>query len=144
VPATSGLTEQRTSLGRPARSEKGPNSDSCTAAKIGLLDDLVGTGEDRRRDIESKRLRSPEIDHQLKFARKLNGQIGRLGTIKNFDDIGGRMTKVLSVIDTITNQAASIDVATEAVNDGQAFRRGEFCHPLPLLEKHGVRRDPLK
>ena len=42
------------------------------------FDDLVGTGEDRRRHGETKRLSGLEIDDQLEFGRLLHRQIGGL------------------------------------------------------------------
>ncbi len=43
-----------------------------------LLDHLVGTGEQRRRYLDSERLRSLEIEHQLVFGRCLHWQVGGL------------------------------------------------------------------
>jgi hypothetical protein len=40
-----------------------------------LLDDFVGTAEDRNRYIDSQPLGSPEIDIQLDFGRLLDRQV---------------------------------------------------------------------
>ena len=42
-----------------------------------LFDHIVGTGEQRGRDFEAKRLRGFEIDHQLEFGWLLDRQVGR-------------------------------------------------------------------
>ena len=45
------------------------------------LDNLVGTGEDRRRNGEAERLGRPEIDHQLEFRRLLDRQVPGFGSL---------------------------------------------------------------
>ena len=42
------------------------------------LDHVVGTGEERRRNGQSKRLGGLEIEHQLVLGRRLYGQVGGL------------------------------------------------------------------
>jgi hypothetical protein len=42
-----------------------------------LLDDLVGSREQRRRNLEAKRLGGLEVDHQLDFDGLLHRQFGR-------------------------------------------------------------------
>jgi hypothetical protein len=44
-----------------------------------LFNYLVGTGQQRRRNGETERLRGLEIDDEFKFDRLLNRQIGRFG-----------------------------------------------------------------
>ena len=44
-----------------------------------LIDDLVGTREQRRGNFEAKRLSGLEVNHQLKLGRRLHGQVGGLG-----------------------------------------------------------------
>src|SRR5262245_3222709 len=45
---------------------------STDAQKAGLLDHLVRTCEQRWRHFEAERLRSPQVDHQLVFCRRLH------------------------------------------------------------------------
>ena len=45
---------------------------TTAAGSGGLFDHLVGSGEQRRRNVDAKRLRSLEIDHQLEFCRLLD------------------------------------------------------------------------
>jgi hypothetical protein len=48
-------------------------------------------------------LRSLEIDDQLKFVRKFDCQVTRLGTFEDLHDVGSRATKVISEIDAIAD-----------------------------------------
>jgi len=52
-----------------------------------LFDHLVGGGKQRRRDGQTKRLRSLEIDHQLVFGRLLNRQLTRLSAFEDAVDV---------------------------------------------------------
>jgi hypothetical protein len=47
-------------------------------AEADLLDHLIGTCEERRRERQAERLRSLEVNDQLKPGRLLNRQISRL------------------------------------------------------------------
>src|SRR5262245_17814212 len=42
------------------------------------LDDLIGAGEQRRGDVEAESFGGSEIDDELKFGRRLHGQVGGL------------------------------------------------------------------
>src|SRR5712672_1827488 len=48
-------------------------------------------------------LRNLEIDDQLKFVRKFDRQITRLGTFEDLHDVGSRATKVISEIDALAD-----------------------------------------
>src|ERR1700704_5572799 len=48
-------------------------------------------------------LRNLEIDDQLKFVRKFDRQVTRLGTFEDLHDVGSRATKVISEIDAIAD-----------------------------------------
>jgi len=52
-----------------------------------LLDHLVGCGQQRIRDGNSERLGGLEVDDELEFGRKLDGQLARLRTAQNAVDI---------------------------------------------------------
>ena len=59
--------------------------DGCgPAAVTPLFDDLVGAGEDRRWDRQTERVSGFAVDDQLEICRLHDGQIGRLGAVKDF------------------------------------------------------------
>src|SRR5215469_6386497 len=74
--------------------------------KPALFDDLVGAGEDGRRDRQTKRLRGLEIDQKLKRRRLLNRQIGRLGAVENFSDVDADPVKDSREAGAIADQTA--------------------------------------
>src|ERR1700730_6665391 len=61
-------------------------------SKESLVDDLVGAGEQQRRDGETKRLRGLQIDHQLEFSGLYDRQVGGLGALENFSDVDACLT----------------------------------------------------
>jgi hypothetical protein len=77
-------------------------------------------------------LRSLEIDDQLKFVRKFDRQVTRLGTFEDLHDVGSRATKVISEIDAIADQTASIDMFAKAIDGWQRRTRGELGDAFPL------------
>jgi len=53
------------------------------------FDHLVGAGKQRGWDCETERFGGPQIDHEIKFGRLLNWDVGRLCTAQNLVDIVG-------------------------------------------------------
>ena len=51
----------------------------CAAERTSLFDHLVGSGKERWCHGDAERLRSFQIDRQLKFIWVLNRHVGRLG-----------------------------------------------------------------
>src|SRR5438132_12018284 len=81
-----------------------------------LLDDLVGTGEERSRHSEAERVGGLEIDDQLEFARLLDRQISRLGTLQDSPRVTAGLTKGIRDPHTIADQAAGLcDLAPHIV-----------------------------
>jgi hypothetical protein len=68
-----------------------------------LFDHLVGPREQYRRKVDPRVPSSVEIDDQLKFVRKFDRQVTRLGTFEDLHDVGSRATKVISEIDAIAD-----------------------------------------
>src|SRR3974377_2094200 len=57
------------------------------------LDYLVGACRKRGRHIDAERLRSFEIDDELKLSRLHGGKLGRLGTLENAPGIDSALSK---------------------------------------------------
>jgi len=93
----------------------GPKADNTY-----LFDHLVGSGDERGRHGETKRLRSLEIDDQLQLGREFHRQITRFGSFQDFVHIGGGAMKVLSEIDAIADETARIDMIPEPVDGGHS------------------------
>ena len=53
----------------------------CTGR--GSFNDLVGTGEDQRRNIKADRARGLEVDHELELSWLLDRHLGRISTFEN-------------------------------------------------------------
>ena len=73
-----------------------------------LFDDLVGSSEQRLWNVEAQSLRGFEIDDQLKFVRRLHGQVTRFLAFENAIDISRGATDRLVRIRPIRNQAARL------------------------------------
>jgi hypothetical protein len=79
----SAVSQKRTNSSQPRQVRFVPGADICNAENCSLFDDLVGTGEQRRRHYEAERLGGLEIDGHLKFRELLHRQISRLLTAQN-------------------------------------------------------------
>jgi hypothetical protein len=84
-----------------------------------LLNHFIGGGEQRRRNSKSKCFGGLEIDHQFKFGRRLNWEIGWLLALEDAIDVTGRPPELVDSIRPVGDQAAFGDVEPIAVNRGQ-------------------------
>jgi hypothetical protein len=79
------------------------------------LDDLVGAGEDRRRDRQPERLRGVEIDDQLEGGRLLDRQVGRLGAAEGPADVTANLAVDASEARPVADQATDLNELAEIV-----------------------------
>src|SRR5262245_5512580 len=71
-----------------------------------LFDHLVGAGEQRKRECETKRVGSFEVDDQLDFHRLLNRQVSWFGTVENPTCVDADLPIDIGKIDAIAHEPA--------------------------------------
>ena len=79
-------------------------NNSCTHSK--LLDRLIRTREQGRRDGETERLRGFEVDNELVLGRRLHRKIGWLLSLENSIHVASRLPVLLDEVRSVSNEAA--------------------------------------
>src|SRR6516162_4795777 len=92
------------------------NSPASEGEGCRSLDDLVGTGEDRRRDRQAKRLGGLEVYDQLEGRRLLNRQIGRLSALQKLSRVNPGLGIDGVHVSTIADQAARCDPSSVIID----------------------------
>jgi hypothetical protein len=99
---------------------------SRLAIRAGLFDHLVGGGKQRGRHREAEHLRSPEVDDQFVFCRRLHRKNGGLLALKDAIDVTGRMPVLVEQIGTIGDEAAGRGVVAGRVFGSKTTSENHF------------------
>jgi hypothetical protein len=74
------------------------------------FDHLIGTQQDRGRQLDADRLGGLQVDRHHEFRSLLNRQVGRLLALQNFRDVRAGTAVHLRKIDAVGHEAADLDV----------------------------------
>jgi len=101
----------------------------CNKVRPKLLDDLIGSGEQHRRNFGPERLRGAQIEHQFEQRGLQDRQFGRLGAAQ--DATGVDTALAIGVLDTgaIAEQAADRSVFAQRIDGDNATVVGK-CDDL--------------
>src|ERR1700730_17418672 len=78
------------------------------SSKVLSFDDIVGEGEERRRDCEAERLRGLEVNDQLEFRRLLDREVGRFRAFEDFVHVDHASTQQIAKVRTIGYEPTGI------------------------------------
>src|SRR5207244_11256742 len=108
----------------------------CTRGGLleGSFDNLVGAGDERRRNGYADDGGGLEIDDQLEFGCQLHRQIGGLGALKNPIDVARRTLEQNADIRAVDHEATGIDIFAKRV-DGRKLAVRQSSRDLPSLRK---------
>src|SRR5215471_14395095 len=105
------------------------------------LDHLVGAGENRGGNVQTKVLGGFQIDHKLVLGRRLHGKLGGLLAFENAIDVGSCTPVLVDPIRPQRHQAAEGDEVAPAVDRGQSVLARQLDdhitrHPLRRCGRH--------
>src|SRR4051812_26136898 len=98
------------------------------------LDDLICSGEERRRDREAEIACCLEIDHQFD-CWKLNRQVARSFSSQDFTNVGSATSVAVSEVDGIAYETPGLHEFAPAEKAGQAILGGERQDTLVLTDE---------
>src|SRR5262245_34930169 len=79
------------------------------------FDHLIGTGEQRRRNVETDGLRRGEVDHQIELRRHLDRKVSRLRALENPTDVDAGATMGIGQAGSVAHQAADLGVIARCI-----------------------------
>jgi hypothetical protein len=91
-----------------------------------LFDHLVGTGEERGRDVEIEGSGGPQVQGQLKFGWQFNGEISGLFTLQNAINHARCARIKMSVVRSVRHKATVLHELLRSVHRGKLVLRREI------------------
>src|ERR1700730_10814854 len=85
-----------------------------------LFDHLVGTREHGRRNVDAKRLRGLEVDHEVEFCRQHHRQFRRLLALYNPAGVVARLAVGIASAGAVAHEAAGFDLLASGEDRGQS------------------------
>src|SRR5215470_12935426 len=105
---------------QPASAPSVSRCSKLRVQRLGLLDQLVGAREQRRRDRQPERLGDLDVNDQLELSRLLDGEVGGLGTLEDLVHDGGSPPEEEGGVRPVRHQAPRIWELTQGVHGRQA------------------------
>ena len=88
------------------------------------FDHLVGAGENRGGNVQTKVLGGFQIDHKLVLGRRLHGKLGGLLALEDAIDVASRALVLVDLIRPLGGEATVRRVVAERIDVRQAEPRG--------------------
>src|SRR2546425_12698375 len=107
----------------------------------GSSEHTVGTVADGFGNGEADGARGPEVDHQLEFCRRLDGQVGWLGALENSIHVHGCALAIVPRARAIGHEAPGLHRLSRRIDRWQPILRGERHELLMLSVQEGVRQE---
>src|SRR6516165_6129485 len=89
------------------------------------LDHLVGTREQRRRNVDAECFCGREVDHQLEFSREFDRQVAGLFAFENPADVDAGAAKSIRLTWSVADQAANLNELALIIHGRQGMPASE-------------------
>src|SRR5260221_10677727 len=108
------------------------------------FDYFVGALQDRLRHREAERLGGLEVDHQLKFGRLLDWQIGWLGAVEDLAGVNAGLAHGSRLARSIADQAAGSGGFTPRIDRWNGMARCQRHEVLAPAEEQWIGEDEAR
>src|SRR5262245_14742577 len=102
------------------------------------FDHLVGAGEKSRRNRQSKRLRSDQVDDQVEFDRLLDRQVRGLCAAQNLVDIVAGASEQVRDACPVGDQTSRVDLLASTMHRWQSCAQGQSVDPKAVAGEERV------
>src|SRR6516225_6895061 len=110
---------------QPLSRRNSPTRGQEMRATFGSLDDLVGTGEDRRRDLDANLTRNLEVNHELELRGLPGRRVGGRGPLQRLLGELGEVVRQLAPAGAVARQTPRGCHLWQVADRGQPRSHGE-------------------